>query len=89
LVAAAGGLFRLPRAIGMAPALEAIMTGDPIPAERAYQLGMVNVMAPEDQVMNEAIALAERVIAAAPVAVQESRGVAIQAFAATDEELWR
>lgn len=89
LVAAAGGLFRLPRAIGMAPALEAIMTGDSLPAARAYQLGMVNVMVPEEDVMKSAIALAERVIAAAPVAVRESRGVAIQAFTEPDDELWR
>jgi enoyl-CoA hydratase len=89
LVAAAGGLFRLPRAIGMAPALEAIMTGDPIQAERAYQLGMVNIMVPESEVMASAIALAKRVIAAAPVAVRESRGVAIKAFTDSDEDLWR
>ena len=36
LVAGAGGLFRLPRAIGQAAAMEAILTGEPIPAERAY-----------------------------------------------------
>ena len=89
LVAAAGGLFRLPRTIGMAPALEMIMTGDPLSAERAYQLGMVNYVVDENEVMNSAIALTNRVIAAAPIAVQESRGVAINAFTASDEELWQ
>lgn len=89
LVAAAGGLFRLPRAIGMAPALEAIMTGDPIPAERAYQLGMVNQMVPEEEVLAAAMALAERVVAAAPIAARESRGVAVRAFTESDKELWR
>ncbi|MEM7017202.1 MAG: enoyl-CoA hydratase-related protein [Pseudomonadota bacterium] len=89
LVAAAGGLFRLPRAIGMAPALEAIMTGDPIPAERAYQLGMVNYMVPEAEVVATAKSLAERVTAAAPLAVQHSRSVAIQAFTEEDETLWQ
>lgn len=89
LVAAAGGLFRLPRAIGMAPALEAIMTGDPIPAERAYQLGMVNQMVPEEEVLAAAMALAERVVAAAPIAARESRGVAVKAFTESDKELWR
>ena len=54
LVAGAGGLFRLPRAIGMAPALEVIMTGDPLPASRAYELGMVNDVVAIDQVMPEA-----------------------------------
>ena len=41
LVAGAGGLFRLPRAIGRAAAMEAVLTAEPIPAERAYQLGLV------------------------------------------------
>ncbi len=88
LAAAAGGLFRLPRAIGMTPALECIMTGDPLPAERAYQLGMVNYMVPNDQVLDEAIKLAERICTAAPLAVQASRKVAIRAFTDTDDELW-
>lgn len=88
LVAGAGGLFRLPRAIGMAPALELIMTGDPLPAERAYQLGMVNQVVAPSEVMPAAIALADRVVAAAPIAVQRSRTVAIQAFALGDEALW-
>ena len=43
----------------MAPALEAIMTGEPLPAQRAYDLGMVNRVVPAEQVMNEAVALAE------------------------------
>ena len=44
LIAAAGGLFRLPRAIGRAVAMEMILTGDPIDAERAYALGLVNTV---------------------------------------------
>ena len=89
LVAAAGGLFRLPRAIGMAPALELIMTGDPLPAARAYQLGMVNQVVPPAEVMPAALALAQRVVAAAPIAVQHSRRVAIRAFTDDDEALWK
>ncbi|MDE1012285.1 MAG: enoyl-CoA hydratase-related protein, partial [Paraburkholderia fungorum] len=88
LVAAAGGLFRLPRAIGMAPALEVIMTGDPLPAERAYQLGLVNYMVPADEVMKCATDLADRLIAAAPTAAMESRGVATRAFTDSDDDLW-
>lgn len=89
LVAGAGGLFRLPRAIGMAPALEAILTGDPIPAERAYQLGMVNQVVAPAEVMPAARALAARVQAAAPLAVQASRTVAVRAFIDDDDALWR
>ena len=42
LIAAAGGLFRLPRALPLAVAQQLALTGDPIGAERAWQLGMVN-----------------------------------------------
>lgn len=89
LIAAAGGLFRLPRALGMAPALECILTGDPLPAERAYQLGMVNQVCPADQVMAAAHIMADRICANAPLAVQASMQVAKRAFMEDDETLFR
>ena len=67
LAAAAGGLFRLPRALGMATAMEAIMTGEPIPAQRAYELGMVNKVVSPDEVMVEARDLAKRILCNAPL----------------------
>ena len=89
LVAAAGGLFRLPRVIGRALALEMIMTGDPVPAARALELGMINAMVASDQVLDEALKLAERICANAPIAVRESRKVALRAFEEDDETLWK
>jgi len=90
LVAAAGGLFRLPRVIGTKVAMEAILTGDPIPAERAERLGLVNVLADDGAVVDEAIALAERIAANAPLAVQASRRVVLAADAGADDDtLWR
>ncbi len=89
LVAAAGGLFRLPRAIGRATALEMIMTGDPITAARALELGMINAMVASDQVVDEAMKLADRICANAPVAVRESRKVALGAFEQDDATLWK
>ncbi|MBA4227603.1 MAG: enoyl-CoA hydratase [Hyphomonas sp.] len=89
LVAGAGGLFRLPRQIGKAVALEAILTGDPLSSQRAYELGMVNKVVPEAEVMMEAEKLAARITANAPLAVAASRAVAISATAKTDEELWK
>jgi enoyl-CoA hydratase/carnithine racemase len=50
---------------------------------------MVNQVVPREEVMQAARALAERVVAAAPVAVQQSRGVAIRAFTDDDATLWR
>lgn len=89
LVAGAGGLFRLPRALGMQVGMEVILTGDPLPARRAYELGMVNKLVPQGQVMDEAIKLAERIITNAPLAVQASRQVAAQALKSDDETLWK
>ena len=63
LVAGAGGLFRLPRVIGKAAALEVILTGDPLSSQRAYELGMVNKVVPEAEVMAEAEKLAARITA--------------------------
>src|SRR5690349_10482265 len=48
LMAAAGGLIRLPKRVPLAIALELAMTGDPIDAERALQLGLVNAVVPAD-----------------------------------------
>ena len=89
LVAGAGGLFRLPRALGMPTAMELIMTGDPLPAQRAYELGMVNKVVAVDDVIPEAKALAARVMANAPLAVQASRNVAARALTDSDDDLWR
>jgi enoyl-CoA hydratase len=89
LVAAAGGLFRLPRALPPAVAMEVILTGDPIPAERAHQLGLVNDLVEPGQALSAAKALAERICANAPVAVRESRKIVLAALSGLgDDELW-
>jgi len=81
LIAGAGGLFRLPRAIGRSAALEIILTGEPLAAQRAYELGLVNHVVTPDQVMPKALEIAERICAAAPLAVWASRkGVLASAY---------
>ena len=87
LIAAAGGLFRLPRAIGKAPAMEVILTGEPLSVARAYELGLVNKVVSPDQVMPEAIAMAEKIAAAAPLAVQASRRVVLASQDLDEAEL--
>ncbi len=87
LVASAGGLYRLPRALPQAVALEMILTGDPIPAERAHALGMVNALAPRDGLIAAAQALAARITVNAPVSVRHSLSVARQAQDLSDAEL--
>ena len=89
LVAAAGGLFRLPRALPPAVAMELVLTGDPIPAARAHELGMVNQLVEPGQVLPAALALAERISANAPLAVRESLAIVKEALTADDETLWK
>lgn len=89
LIAAAGGLFRLPRAIGPTVAMEIILTGDPISAERAYDLGLVNMVVEPGTALDAAHALARRIVANAPQAVWESRSIAARALVSDDRTLWQ
>ncbi len=87
LIAAAGGLYRLPRALPPNLALEMIMTADPLDARRAHQHGMVNRLVPAEQVVDEALALAGRITRNAPLAVRESLRVARRANGFDEAEL--
>jgi enoyl-CoA hydratase len=87
LIAGAGGLFRLPRAIGQAAAMEAILTGEPIPAERAYSLGLVSRLVEPGEALDEARRLADQITACAPLAVWASRKVVLAAAYENDETL--
>ena len=60
-----GGTFFLPRAIGQKIAAEMFMTGDAVDAARAHQIGMINSVAPADELLTQAAKLAEK-LAAAP-----------------------
>lgn len=87
LIAGAGGLFRLPRAIGQATAMEVILTGQPLSAQRAYELGLLNRLVEPGQEIESALELAGRVCAAAPLAVWASRRVVLAAAYESDERL--
>lgn len=91
LVAAGGGLIRLPQVLPPKVALELALTGDAISAERAYALGMVNELVEPGQAVDAAVALAERICVNAPIAVRESRKVVLRALgdSETEDELWR
>lgn len=87
LIAAAGGLFRLPRAIGRGPAMDAILTGEPIAARRAYDLGLVSRLVGPGEAMEEALRLAGQIAEAAPLAVRASRQVVLSAAREDDDTL--
>ena len=87
LFAGAGGVHRLPRAIPRNIALELIATGDPMKADRAYALGLVNRVVPSDALAETAIELAEAIAVNAPLSVRESLIVARQSSEKSDAEL--
>ena len=76
LIAAAGGVFRLPRQIPPKLAMEMILTGRPIDAARALELGLVNKIVPQAELMGAALALAHEIAGNAPLAVQASKRIA-------------
>jgi len=75
--------------IGRTVAMEAILTGEPISAQRAYDLGLVNRLVEPGQAVETALALAAQVGAAAPLAVWESRKVVLAADYEDESELWK
>ena len=89
LIAGAGGLIRMPKRLPVAVALELAMTGDSINAARAFELGLVNRVVPAGVVLEEAIALADRIAANAPLAVRYSKSVMKQAAEVSEAEGWK
>lgn len=90
LVAAAGGLFRLPRKIPRNIAMELALTGRlDFPAERAHHFGWVNHLCDEGEALATAKELAAQITAAAPLAVRKSREIILAATDADDEVGWK
>lgn len=88
LIAGGGGLVRLPKRVPITIANELALTADPIDAARAYELGLVNRVVPGDQVLDVAIALAERIARNAPLAVRTSKSVIRRAAELPETEAW-
>lgn len=75
LVAAAGGLLRLPRQLPPKVALYHLTTGEPMTAAQALHWGLVNQVLPRERVLPAALALAARICENAPLAVRTSKDV--------------
>jgi len=75
LVAAGGALLRLPRRIPYHAAMELALTGDPISAERGYELGIVNRLAEPGESVEAALALAGQIAVNAPLALIASKRI--------------
>lgn len=88
LVAAAGGLIRLPRRIPIAVAMEAALTGDPLPAAEAHRWGLVNHLTPVGGALAGARELAARIGTNGPLAVRASKQIIVDSADWTAEEMW-
>jgi enoyl-CoA hydratase len=88
LVAAGGGLLRLPLVLPRNVAMELALTGDPIAAERAYELGMVNRLAEPGHALDTALELAAQIAVNAPLGLIGSKRILNESLDWPDSEFF-
>lgn len=91
IIAGAGGVFRLPAQVPQKIAHELMFTGEAIPADRALELGLVNKIVEDADLLEAALVLAEKIAANAPLAVQASKRVAqnlVDGNRVPEKDLW-
>ncbi|MDP3967484.1 MAG: crotonase/enoyl-CoA hydratase family protein [Nocardioides sp.] len=86
LVAAAGGVLRLAERLPRNVAMELALTGNPMPATRMAELGLVNRLAEPGAVLDAALALADEIVANAPLSVAASRRIVLESPGWAPEE---
>ncbi len=89
LVAAAGGVMRLRERLPRNIAMELALTGDPMPATRMAELGLVNQLAPEGKVLEAALDLAGRIAVNAPLSIEMSKRIIVESADWTTEEAFQ
>jgi enoyl-CoA hydratase/carnithine racemase len=72
------GAIRLPQRINWQYAMEILLTGEPISAERAREIGLAGWVVPHEDLMSEARSLAGRLVSAAPLAARAVKEVAVR-----------
>jgi enoyl-CoA hydratase len=88
LVAAGGALIRLPKRIPYHVAMELALTGDPIGAERAYELGIVNRVTEPGGAVDAALELAAEIAGNGPLALRASKKLVAAALDWDEAEAW-
>ncbi|WP_369227924.1 crotonase/enoyl-CoA hydratase family protein [Streptomyces sp. R39] len=89
LVAAAGGLMRLPERIPCNLAMELALTGDFLGAERAHELGLVNRLVDDGDALDAALELAGRIAANGPLATRASKRIVVDSPGWPVDERWK
>jgi len=88
LVAAGGALLRLPRRMPYHVVMELALTGDPLPAERFHELGLVNQISEPGSAVADALALAARLAANGPLALAAAKRILQEQFDWSSQEMW-
>ena len=88
LVAAGGALLRLPRKVPYGVAMELALTGDPISAERGYELGLVNRIAEPGTTVDVALELAARIAVNGPLALAATKTILERQWDWSDADFW-
>jgi crotonobetainyl-CoA hydratase len=88
IYAGGGGLIRIGQRLPMPIALEVVMTGKPLTAQRAYDLGLVNRVVPSRDGVRAAVELANVVCEAAPLSVRMSKRIVRAGVELGEAELW-
>ena len=88
LIAAGGALLRLPRTLPRNLAMELALTGDPIDAERGYELGLVNRLAEPGEALDVALQLAETIAANGPLALTATKRIMVESPDWPDSEFF-
>jgi enoyl-CoA hydratase len=89
LVAAGGGLFRLPRRLPFGVAMELALTGEQLDAVRAHHFGLVNRLTDEGDALNHAMEVARQIESNAPLSVRLSRRVVLEAADEDEAAGWK
>jgi enoyl-CoA hydratase len=88
LVAAGGALLRLPRRMPYHLVMELALTGDPFPAERFYELGLVNRLADPGEAVDVALQLAAALTRNGPLALIASKRILQEQFDWSSSDMW-
>src|SRR6185436_16651884 len=83
IIPGAGATQRLPRIVGLGRAKHLVLTGDAIDAQKALEWGLVSSVVSAEELMAQALALAERVLARGPLAIRLAK-LALNASARVD-----
>jgi enoyl-CoA hydratase len=70
IIPGAGGMYRLPRVVGLGIAKEMILIGEPIDASRALQIGLVSRIVEQTQLMNTALEIGNTILSRGPLAIR-------------------